>query len=432
MQQNSVPQVNRYQSQGYRSYVLGLLTVVYAVNFIDRQLLTILQESIKAELLLTDTQLGLLTGLAFAIFYVLAGIPIARLADNSNRRNIIAGSIGIWSIMTAVCGMAGNYLQLLLARVGVGIGEAGCSPPAHSMISDMYPPEQRASALSFYSVGINIGLMLGVLLGGFINQYFGWRVAFLVVGAPGILIALVVRYTVAEPVRGWSEKRQVTQNTLPFKTVLKYILARRHLVHMSMGGGLSALAGYALSNWQPSYYIRTFALPSSEAGLWLAAGVGFFGGLGTFGWGYLCDRVGQRDKRWYLWIPAIAMLLAIVPVLITFSNSAPQHTALIAGLFPAAFTTSYLGACLAVLHGSVELRMRATSSALFFLVLNIIGLGCGPTLVGAVSDYLTPTHGVNALGSAMLYVVPAACLWASLHFFLAARHMRNDGLNAPG
>lgn len=429
MEKKSASPVNRYESNSYRNYVLGLLTFVYAVNFIDRQLLTILQESIKADLALSDTQLGLLTGLAFALFYVLAGIPIARLADKHSRRNIIAGSIGIWSFMTAISGMAGNYTQLLLARMGVGIGEAGCSPPAHSMISDMYPPEQRASALSFYSVGINIGIMLGVLLGGYINQYFGWRVAFFVVGAPGLLIALIVRFTIAEPLRGWSEKHEVVQDALPFMTVLRFITARRYLVHMAMGGGLSALAGYALTSWQPSFYIRDFGLPTSEVGLWLAAGVGLFGGLGTFGWGYLCDRVGQRDKRWYLWLPAFAMLVAIIPIVITFSSSTPQHFALIAGLFPGIFTTSYMGASLAVLHGAVEPRMRATASALFFLVLNIIGLGCGPTLVGAVSDYLAPTQGVSALGNAVLYVVPIACLWAAVHFFLAAHHMHKSALS---
>jgi len=182
--------VSKYQSPAYRNYVLCFLTLIYAVNFIDRQLLSILQESIKVDLDLSDTQLGLLTGFAFALFYVIAGIPMARWADSSSRRNVISLSIGLWSFMTALSGVANNFWQLLLARIGVGVGESGCSPPAHSMISDMYPPEQRATALSFYSVGINIGIMLGFLLGGIINQYFGWRVAFFVVGAPGILIAL--------------------------------------------------------------------------------------------------------------------------------------------------------------------------------------------------------------------------------------------------
>jgi len=218
---------SKYQSKAYRNYVLVLMTLVYAINFIDRQLLAILQDSIKADLGFSDTQLGLLTGFAFALFYVLAGVPIARWADRSDRRNIISLSIGVWSFMTAISGLAANYLHLLLARIGVGVGEAGCSPPAHSMISDIFPAEQRATALSTYSVGINIGIMLGFLLGGFLNEYYSWRVAFFVVGAPGILIALIFKFTVSEPIRGWSENRQVDNTSTPFGQVLKIIFKQR-------------------------------------------------------------------------------------------------------------------------------------------------------------------------------------------------------------
>lgn len=421
-QTNSDVGSDRYHSKSYRNYVLGLLTVVYAVNFIDRQLLSILQESIKADLHLSDTQLGLLTGFAFAIFYVLAGIPIARFADKSNRRNVISWSIAVWSFMTAISGSVVSYAQLVLARIGVGIGEAGCSPPAHSMISDMFPPEQRASALSFYSIGINIGIMLGVLFGGYLNEYYGWRTAFLVVGAPGLVIALIMRFTVIEPARGWSEGKVVEKHTLPFISIVKLIFEQRYLVHACLGAGLSGLAGYGLTNWLPPFYIRSFGLPTSELGLWLAAGIGLFGGLGTFGWGYFCDRFGQADRRWYMWLPGIAMLLAIIPILITLLTD-NQKVSLIAGLFPAFFTTGYLGATLAILHGAVESRMRATVSALLFLVINIIGLGCGPTLIGAVSDYLQPKYGADSLAYAMVYVLPVACVWAALHFFIAARGM---------
>lgn len=417
--------MSKYEDPRYRTYVLVVLTLVYAVNFIDRQLLTILQESIKLELGLSDTQLGLLTGLAFAIFYVLAGVPIARLAERSNRKNIIAASIGIWSLMTALSGFVANYAQLVLARIGVGIGEAGCSPPAHSMISDMYPPEKRASALSFYSTGINIGIMFGILFGGIINEYFGWRIAFMVVGLPGLLVALIVWLTVAEPIRGWSEKHVVEEEPASFSRVLHFILERRFLLHVSIAAGLSGLVGYSLTNWIPPFFIRSFAMGTAELSWWLAAGIGLLGGLGTFGWGYMCDRWGKKDKRWYLWLPALSILLAIIPVLIVF-NATDKHTALIANLFIGFFTTGYLGATLAVFHGTVEPRMRATASALFFLVLNIIGLGCGPTIVGAVSDYLRPEYGNESLRYAVLYVVPFACVWAAAHFMLAARGMHDS------
>ena len=194
-----------YNSKSYRYYALGLLTLTYALNFVDRQILAILQEPIKAELGLSDSQLGLLTGFAFAVFYVVCGIPIARWADRGVRRSIIALAIAVWSVMTGLCGLAQNYVQLLLARIGVGVGEAGGSPPAHSMISDIFPPAERATALSTYSVGINIGIMVGFLMGGWLNEFFGWRVAFLAVCVPGLVMALVLRLTLAEPERGYSE-----------------------------------------------------------------------------------------------------------------------------------------------------------------------------------------------------------------------------------
>jgi len=419
--------MSKYENSTYRNYVLCLLTLVYAVNFIDRQLLSILQEAIKIDLGLSDTQLGLLSGFAFAMFYVLAGIPIARLADRSNRRNVISVSIAVWSFMTALSGMANNFVQLLLARIGVGVGEAGCSPPAHSMISDMFPAEQRATALSFYSVGINIGIMCGFLLGGFLNEYFGWRVAFFVVGLPGIVLALWLRYSVEEPQRGWSENKAVDAGTEAFSKVLKLIVRKKYLVHISMGAAMSAMAGYGLANWSASFFIRSHDMATGELGIWLAGGVGVFGSMGTFGWGYLCDRFGKKDKRWYMWIPAMAILLTI-PFLLFVNITDNTRLALIVALLPPAFTTCYLGSSLAVFHGAVEPRMRATSSALFFLVLNVIGLGLGPTLVGAVSDLLTNSYGYgeDGLRYAMLIVIPAACVWASLHFFLAARDFHKN------
>jgi len=258
---------------------------------------------------------------------------MARWADRSSRRNVISISIGVWSFMTAISGMANNFIQLLLARVGVGIGESGCSPPAHSMISDMYPPEQRATALSFYSIGINIGIMLGFLLGGVINQYFGWRTAFFVVGAPGILIALIFYFTVSEPQRGWSEKVEVSTDKVPFSAVLAAIFKQRFLLHISAGAAMSGLAGYALVNWTASYYIRVHQIQTAELGVWLAFGVGVFGSLGTFGWGYLCDRYGKNDPRWYAWLPCIAILIAIPLVFIVFSAQNPTFS-LTVNLFP--------------------------------------------------------------------------------------------------
>ena len=218
------PLENPYASPSARKYALVVLTLVYTFNFIDRQLLSILQESIKVDLSLSDSQLGLLTGFAFAMFYVTAGIPIARFADRSNRRNIVAVSVGLWSAMTAVSGLVQNYGQLLAARIGVGVGEAGGSPPSHSIVSDIFPPEKRASALAFYSTGVNLGILFGFLFGGWLNEFFGWRVAFMVVGIPGVLLAILVRTTVREPIRGLMENRTASETQVPFKEVITLLM----------------------------------------------------------------------------------------------------------------------------------------------------------------------------------------------------------------
>ena len=225
---------NPYERPSVRNYALVILTLVYTFNFIDRQLLSILQEAIKADLVLSDAQLGLLTGFAFAMFYVTAGVPIARLADRSNRKNIVAASVGLWSFMTTVSGFVQNYTQLLLARIGVGIGEAGGSPPSHSIVSDIYPKEQRASALSFYSTGVNLGIMFGFLFGGWLNEFFGWRVAFLVVGIPGIILGGVVYATVPEPVRGLLENKKVTDAQVAFLEVVSGLWQRKTFRHMAL------------------------------------------------------------------------------------------------------------------------------------------------------------------------------------------------------
>src|SRR5210317_524499 len=230
-------QENPYASRKKAYYALVILTIVYSFNFIDRQLLAILQEAIKADLLLSDSQLGLLTGFAFAAFYVSAGIPIARWADRGNRRDIVALSLFVWSFMTAISGLVNNYLQPLLARIGVGIGEAGGSPRSHSIISDIFPPNKRASAIGFYSMGVSVGILFGFLAGGWLNEFFGWRIAFLVVGAPGILLAVVVRMSVPEPIRGLTEKRQVSSQAVPLAEVVSVLWSRRSFRHLALGAG---------------------------------------------------------------------------------------------------------------------------------------------------------------------------------------------------
>ncbi len=421
---------NPYATPARRYYALGVLTLVYTFNFIDRQLLAILQEGIKADLGLSDGQLGLLTGLAFAMFYVIAGIPIAGLADRSNRRNIIALCVFIWSFMTAISGMVQNYLQLLLARIGVGIGEAGGSPPAHSMISDMFPVHQRAGALGIFSSGINIGILFGFLFGGWLNEFFGWRTAFLVVGVPGILVAALVRFQVREPIRGLMESRQATRESPTFRQVVGLLWSRRSFRHVALGCGLNAFAGYAILNWTASFMLRNHEISTGELGTWLSLIFGLGGAGGVLLTSRLADRLAVADKRWYVWASAGASLIC-VPLIALVYTADSARVALLWLIIPGSLLTVYVPISVAVIHSLVGLKMRATGSAILYLVLNIIGLGGGPWCVGLLSDYLEPEMGTAALGTAMLYLLPVAMLWSATHFVLAGRRLRGEIEQAP-
>jgi predicted MFS family arabinose efflux permease len=411
-------------------YALILLTIVYAFNFVDRQLLAILQETIKADLQLSDSQLGLLTGFAFAVFYVVAGIPIAKWADRGNRRNIISISLFLWSLMTAVSGFVQNYVQLVLARIGVGVGEAGGSPPSHSIISDIFPPESRAGALGFYSTGVNIGILFGFLLGGWLNEYFGWRTAFIVVGAPGILLAIIVRMTLAEPIRGLSENKESSGEQSSFRSVLKILWSTKSFRHLALAAGLNAFVSYSLSSWVASFMIRIHGMSTGELGTWLALIIGVGGAFGVFGGGLLADKLAKKDKRWYAWLPALVGFIAL-PLLVMSFVADTAYSSLMCFIIPAVFSNVYLGSVLATTHGLVGLRMRAMSSAILFLILNIVGLGLGPWSIGILSDYLSTSHGSESLRYALLYILPVVSFWSVTHFYLAAKDLRKDLENAP-
>ena len=430
LEKRSISITNKYSNVSARSYALLLLMTVYSANFIDRQLLSILQEPIKIELNLSDGQLGVLTGVSFAFFYVLAGIPIARYADRGNRRNVIAYSVGVWSLMTAVSGAALNYFHLLLARIGVGIGEAGCSPPAHSIISDIFPPKKRASAIAFYSMGVNIGILFGFLFGGWLNEYFGWRVAFVVVGLPGILLAVLVRTTLAEPIRGHHEDKKLASSRVSFIDVLSLLWSRLSFRHMCFAASLSAFAGNSSNSWTASFMMRSHGMSSGELGTWLAMIVGLGGAIGVLGGGLLADKLASRDRRWYLWLPAIANL-ACVPFMVAVYSVDNAYTALLLSVIPGLLFNVYLGTTIATTQSLVGLRMRATASAILMLVANIIGLGLGPLSVGILSDYLLPIYGADSLKQAMLILLPFFMCWSSLHFYRGSIDLEHDLDAAP-
>src|SRR5437762_213438 len=417
-------------SPAYRSYALGLLVVVNVFNFLDRQILSILLEPIKRDLRLSDTALGFLTGLAFALFYTVAGIPIARWADHGVRRSIIALGLAVWSGMTALTGLAQTFTQLALVRVGVGVGEAACSPPAHSLLSDYFPPERRATALSILALGVPIGIMLGYLAGGWVNEFFGWRMAFFVVGLPGLTLAGVVRLTLREPPRGHSEGLQAGGPTTreSLREVRRFLSGLRSFRHLSVAASLHAFCGYGALAFVPAFMIRVHGMTNTaELGAWLGLITGIFAGIGTFLGGTLSDRLAgkRQDARWYLWLPAGATLLG-VPFTFLFYLWPEGRTALLLSIPGSILGPMWLGPTAAMTQGLVKVRMRATTSAILLFVINLIGLGLGPQTVGLASDLLTPVYGRAAIRYALLAVVVTGSVWAALHYFAAARTLRAD------
>jgi predicted MFS family arabinose efflux permease len=382
-----------------------MLTLVYTFNFIDRQILVILQEPIKADLGLSDAQLGLLTGFSFALVYVTAGIPIAWLADRANRRNIVAASLAFWSLMTAMSGLVQNYGQLLVARLGVGVGEAGGTPPAHSMISDYFPPSSRGTALSFYSMGIYIGVLFGFAAGGWIAENFGWRNAFFVIGIPGILYAFAVLWVVKEPKRGHFDPAGAGA---PAQSSLSETMAglrrRPTFWYLSVGCAFSAFISYGNGNFMPSFLMRNHGLSLTEVGVILGLISGLSGATGTFLGGYMADRLATRDMRWYLWIPILGGLSAMIPAYYTLLGE--NTTFIVAAMIPSQILSAlYLGPCIATCHNLVSPGMRAMASAILYFVLNLIGLGLGPLTVGILSDFYAEPFGDDNLRYAMASVL---------------------------
>lgn len=408
----------------YRWYALSILTIVYTVNYVDRQILSILMEPIKMELGLSDTQLGFLSGIAFAIFYATLGIPIAFLADRTSRRNIITVSLTLFSGMTALCATVTSFWQLAILRIGVGVGEAGSSPPSHSMIADMFPPAQRGAALGIFSLGVNIGILVGFLVGGWVTQWFGWRVAFMTVGLPGLVLAIIVRTTLKEPQRGFADGLVDTREAPAVMEVARFLWGQRSFRHIAFGTALCAFVGYASVVWMPPFLARSFQLSPGMIGTSLALIIGFSGGLGTYLGGYLGDRLGKRDIRWNLWVPAIIWIAVSPFSFAVFMSNSPVWAL---GLFiiPAFAGAAYLAPCLSMVQSLVTLRMRAVASAILLFILNIIGLGLGPQTVGILSDFYAPSAGPESLRYALL-TVSVVGFWGAAHFILGARTLKAD------
>lgn len=422
MAEQSLPLI----SDNVKRYTLGVLVVVYTFNFIDRQILSILIEPIKTDLGVSDFGMGLLSGTAFAIFYATLGMPLALIADRWNRRNLIGLSLAVWSGMTALSGLAMNFWQLAVARIGVGIGEAGCSPSAHSMLADLYPASERATALGVYSLGIPIGIMFGLFAGGAIADEYGWRIAFFIVGIPGLVLSAIVFLTVKEPPRGYADGHvaDTSEGHATITEVFKFLLQRRSFVHMAAGGGLSAFVGYGLVTWAPTFFLRSHDMTLTEAGFYLGLVLGIPGGLGIVLGGWMSDRYGARDTRWYLWVVAIA-LAAVVPISAAAFLVDAWWLSLLLLCFPVMLGNFYQGTTFAQTQGLAPVRMRAVAAAVLLFILNFIGFVFGPPAVGVLSDLLVGTYGDDSLRYS-LFAWGFVNLWAALHYWVAGKKLPED------
>ncbi len=403
----------------YRAWVLFILVVVYTFNFVDRVIVGILAEPMKRDLGLSDTQLGLMSGAAFALFYTLLGIPVARLADRGSRVWIMTGALAIWSGFTALCGQVQTFAQLFVARVGVGVGEAGGVAPAFSLISDYFPPQQRARALAVFSFGVPIGSGLGTLLGGLVASAVDWRVAFFAVGVGGLLLAPLFRLTVREPARGAldapSGPSPVARSSLP--DALRFLARKRSFLLLALGASSSSVVGYGLLFWTPSFFIRSHGLTLAQTAWFVGLGTLICGIAGIWFGGWAADRLGARHKAAYALVPGV-MLVAIVPFLAAGVLVPSVVAAFAFFIVPMTFNASWTGPVYATLQHLVPPQMRATASALFLFMINLIGIGGGTLFVGALSDFLAPRLGSEALRYAIVtatgfYLLSGAFFWAA-------------------
>lgn len=489
---NVAPAAPTY-TPAYRNAVLWLLVVAYTFNFIDRTIISTIGQAIKVDLKLTDQELGWLGGLSFALLYTFLGIPIARLAERWNRVNIITVAIVVWSAFTALCGTATSYVQLLLFRVGVGVGEAGLSPSAHSLISDYFPPRRRASALSIYALGIPLGAMFGAMAGGWIAENLSWQAAFMVVGLPGILVAIVIKLVIKEPPRGWADRQALAEeppaslgqeaseagapSDSPTTSatgaagpppsiwaVSKRLFGSWGMANMAIGITLASFAGYGTGNYVPAYFIREFGLGLGVVGLAIGLISGISNGAGTLLGGFLTDFASKRSARWYAIVPAIGLIAATPIYIFAFTRESYQLAWAIL-LIPGILHYTYLGPSFGVVQNVMDVRMRATAVAVLFFVLNLIALGFGPPFCGwAIDQFARAAFAAKGVAGDFLTACPggmapdgatpelaAACqdamaqgtrsgivsnlliyAWAGVHYFLAAITLPRDMARARG
>lgn len=405
--QEDTGQIAGYGTKRYRTYVLLTLTFIYIMNFVDRGLLAVVGPDLVPELGITDTQFGLLTGFGFALLYTVLGIPLARLADTGNRVWIMTVCVALWSLMTALCGLAtevtigsltiGGFWILLMCRVGVGVGEAGCTPPANSLIADYYIPRERSQALGVYAMGVTLGTMFANLIGGWVTDAFDWRTAFFVVGLPGLLIAVVFKFTVKEPPRGYTDPAATEKKErVELREAIREINSKPAFWLMTAGATIAAFCGYGISSFQSIFLVRTHDITTGEAAIWINTPVSLSAAIGTFATGWLATRLYQKYPGAIAWVPGIGLALSVPFYVFAFTTDNLLYAAL--GLIIGGFVKyGYIAAQYTIGQGVVSMRVRAMATAVLLFVANLIGYGFGPLFIGAISDVFF-VSGIAELG----------------------------------
>lgn len=451
----TAPAFQGFGTKSYRAYVLGVLVVIYTFNFIDRLLISIVQEAIREDFGVSNFLLGLLGGPVFAVLYTLLAIPIARVAESRNRVTIVAIGAALWSAMTAACGFAANFVQLALCRLGVGIGEAACVAPSQSAIADYFPADRRASALAIFSLGIPFGSALAYVGGGWLVANFDWRTAFILLGVPGVAAALLLKFTVKEPPRSGAQVKPPG-----FGETLATLGKKASFWHVALGGALISFVGYGSSQFLGSHLIRNYEIGATlpqeflHAGYALGAVAGIATGLGTFLGGHLSDRLQPRHPRVHSWLPALGMAFAIPLYVASFLQTEFIYAFAFLMLAPI-FHYLYLGPMYAIVHGVAQPLQRATAIAILLFVVNLIGYGLGPPFVGAANDFFASniladaSSGALSLadcdprsvaqenaaicataqGQGLKYALGTTIVvlaWGALHFLLAGRTLIKD------
>lgn len=409
----------------YRKYALALLTLTYTLHNVDRYILSISLEAIKHEFHVSDGILGLLSGLGYAVFYATLSIPVAIWADRSSRRNIIAMAVGLFSLMTMLCGMVSNFTQLALARLAVGVGESGTHPSSQSMIGDLFKREERGFAMGVFGSANNIGLLLSFLVGGWLNQLYGWRVAFLAVGAPGLILALVIRFTLREPTRGGADGLEGHVAAAPtISGVARFLVLQRAYVHIVLGCTIATFCMTGTINWFAPFLARSYGMAAGTIGTLLAFQLGIVGAIGTLAVGFMADKLGLKDIRWNLWI-LIGLYLVVLPLWIGVYLTDHKMITLTLFAFPALMTSAITAPSFSMIQALAPLRMRGVAVAIYLFSIAAIAGGLGPVFVGLVSDFLAHYVGEESLRYALLsIIVPVP--WAVFHFWRCSVFLKED------